>query len=145
MSSKNSKPSFKSAPVDADTMSMDEDDKDVKRSGRVKFDDRGNAVWEWALSTGAFGRDVSTARLKTLGDHASLSIVDEAPLPRTEAVPAIPPGAKKGYNPYDSTKLGKPQPPAKAQPPRKKDLRRLGEWLKLKKQAEENKKRQEDT
>ncbi len=27
-------------------------------SGRVQFDDRGNAVWEWAVSTGAFGRDV---------------------------------------------------------------------------------------
>jgi hypothetical protein len=124
---------------------MDEDNEDVKRSGRVKFDDRGNAVWEWALSTGAFGRDVSTARLKTLGDHPSLSIVDEAPLPHSEAVPAIPPGTKKGYNPYDSTKLGKAPSPAKVQPARKKDLRRLGEWLKLKKQAEENKKRQEES
>jgi len=145
VSSKNTKPSFKPAPVDADTVSMDEDDKDIKRSGRVKFDDRGNAVWEWALSTGAFGRDVSTARLKTLGEHASLSIVDESPLPRSEAVPAIPAGAKKGYNPYDSTKQGKTQSPAKPQPARKKDLRRLGEWLKLKKQAEENKKRQEES
>jgi len=35
-------------------------------SGRVKFDDRGNAVWEWAVTTGAFRAEVSevsTARI----------------------------------------------------------------------------------
>jgi hypothetical protein len=117
-------------------VSMEEDDNDDKRSGRVKFDDRGNAIWEWAMATGAFGRDVSTARLKTL-DHPALSIADDSPTP-AETVRANPLGAKKGYDPYDSGKLGK------AQSQRKKDLRRLGEWLKLKKQAEENKKHQDD-
>ncbi len=131
MDTKKPKPPFKPAPVDADTLSMDEDD--VKRSGRVKFDDRGNAIWEWATATGKFGRDVSTARLKAL--DPALSIVDDAP-PPSELARVNPLGAKKGYDPYDSSKVGK------AQPPRKKDLRRLSEWLKLKKQAEENKKRQ---
>ena len=46
---------------------------------------------------------------------------------------ANPLGTKKGYDPYDSGKLGKP--PA----PRKKDLRKLSEFLKLKKQAAGNK------
>ena len=45
-----------------------------------------------------------------------------------------PLGTKKGYDPYDSGKLGK-----KPEPPRKKDLRRLGEFLRLKKQAANNK------
>ena len=39
---------------------------------------------------------------------------------------------EKGYDPYDSGRLGKKAPPAK------KDLRKLSEWLKLKKQAEAN-------
>ena len=136
MSAKKSKPSFKPESGNADTLPMDEENKDAKRTGRVKFDDRGNAVWEWAMATGAFGGDVSTTRLRTL-EHPSLSIADDAP-PPAETVRANPLGAKKGYDPYDSGKLGK------AQAPRKKDLRKLSEWLKLKKQAEENKKNQEE-
>jgi hypothetical protein len=116
----------------------DVNDVGVNRTGRVKFDDRGNAVWEWAMATGAFGGDISTTRLRTL-EHPSLSIADDAPTPM-DAVRANPLGAKKGYDPYDSGKLGK----AKA-PPRKKDLRRLSEWLKLKKQWEESKKSPDDT
>jgi hypothetical protein len=38
----------------------------------------------------------------------------------------------KGYNPYDSGKLGRAGPA----PPKKKDLRKLSDWLQLKKQAE---------
>ena len=100
-------------------------------TGRVKFDDRGNAVWEWSVATGAFGRDVSTERLQRL-EHPALSIAEDAPTP-FETVRANPLGTKTGYNPYDSGKLGKAAPPAK------KDLRRLSEFLKLKKQAEGNK------
>ena len=50
-----------------------------------------------------------------------------------KTVRANPLGTKKGYDPYDSGRLGKKPPPAK------KDLRKLSEWLKLKKQAEANK------
>ena len=103
-----------------------------KSTGRVKFDERGNAVWEWQLATGHFGAEVSTQRLQKL-EHPALSIAaDDAPTP-FETVRANPLGTKKGYDPYDSGKLGKKPPPAK------KDLRKLSEWLKLKKQAEGNK------
>jgi hypothetical protein len=102
-----------------------------KSTGRVKFDERGNAVWEWQVTTGAFGVEVSTQRLQKL-EHPALSLADDSPTP-FETVRANPLGTKKGYDPYDSGKLGKKPPPAK------KDLRRLSEWMKLKKQAESNK------
>jgi hypothetical protein len=102
-----------------------------KSTGRVKFDERGNAVWEWQVETGAFGVEVSTQRLQKL-EHPALSIADDAPTP-FETVRSNPLGTKKGYDPYDSGRLGKKPPPAK------KDLRKLSEWLKLKKLAEGNK------
>ncbi|MGO9514606.1 MAG: hypothetical protein ACLP2F_13345 [Steroidobacteraceae bacterium] len=101
-----------------------------KKTGRVQFDDRGNAVWEWAVATGAFGRDVSTERLQKL-ENPALSLADDAPTP-FDQVKSNPYGTVKGYNPYDSGKLGK------AEAPRKKDLKKLEEWLKLKKQATSN-------
>jgi hypothetical protein len=108
-----------------------------KSTGRVKFDDRGNAIWEWQVETGAFAEEVSTARLHKL-EHPALSLADDSPSP-VDAVRANPTGTKKGYDPYDSGKLGKT-----AAAPRKKDLRRLSEWLKLKKQHEQNNKTGED-
>jgi hypothetical protein len=101
-----------------------------KESGRVRFDDRGNAVWEWAVSTGAFGREVSTERLKKL-ENPGLSLAADAPTPFDKVKPN-PQGVVKGYNPYDSGKLGR----TGAAPAKKKDLRKLGDWLQLKKQAE---------
>ncbi len=102
------------------------------KTGRVKFDERGNAVWEWSVATGAFGREISTDRLKKL-ENSGLSLADDAPTP-LGLVQSNPLGAVKGYNPYDSGKLGAAQAPKKAT-----DLRKLGDWLKLKKQAASNK------
>ncbi len=127
-----SKPSPNSDPETTGKASAPDTKPAGKSTGRVKFDDRGNAVWEWSLATGAFGREVSTERLQRL-EHPALSIADDAPTPH-ETVRANPLGTKKGYDPYDSGKLGKT--PA---PPRKKDLRKLGEFFKLKKQADGNK------
>ncbi len=131
MSNEKSRPSAKpghGAPVEPSSKK----DAGDKSTGRVKFDERGNAVWEWQVATGAFGVEVSTQRLQKL-EHPALSIADDAPTP-FETVRSNPLGTRKGYDPYDSGKLGK-----KPEPPQKKDLRRLSEWLKLKKQAEANK------
>lgn len=129
----NDKPKSSSPPAPAGPAqpSSKKDAGGEKSTGRVKFDERGNAVWEWQVETGAFGVEVSTQRLQKL-EHPALSIADDAPTP-FETVRANPLGTKKGYDPYDSGKLGKKPPPAK------KDLRKLSEWLKLKKQAEGNK------
>ena len=137
MSRDNSKPSDKpdadgigkASPQNADP---EIDARSNGRTGRVKFDDRGNAIWEWSIATGAFGREISEERLQRL-EHPALSLAEDAPTP-AETVRANPLGTKKGYNPYDSGKLGKPSAPA-----RKTDLRRLSEFIKLKKQAAGNK------
>jgi hypothetical protein len=102
-------------------------------SGRVKFDDRGNAVWDWQLKTGQFSLESSTQRLRKL-DNPSLSLAEDAPTP-FDKVKSNPLGTKKGYNPYDSGKLGKTAAAAK-----KKDLRRLSDWFKIKKQHSKVKK-----
>ena len=83
------------------------------------------------MSTGEFARDSSTARLRKL-DNPSLSLAEDAPTPVEVARPN-PLGTIKGYNPYDSGKLGGKEVP------KKKDLKKLSEWLALRKQAAENK------
>lgn len=103
-----------------------------KTAGQVKFDSRGNAIFDWAQMTGEFARDTATARLKKL-DNPSLSLADDAPAPFKATVKSNPLGTVKGYNPYDSGKLGNKEVP------RKKDLKKLSEWLALKKQAAGNK------
>ena len=66
-------------------------------------------------------------------ENDALSLAEDAPTP-FDGVQANPLGVVKGYNPYDSGKLGKTR-----EAPKKTDLRKLGDWLKLKKQAANNK------
>jgi hypothetical protein len=103
---------------------------DGRPAGQVRFDDRGNAIWEWALKTGEFVKDTASERLKKL-ENPNLSLADDAP-PASRAA-ANPTGTVTGYNPYNSGKLDAKDAR------KKKDLRKLGEWLALKRQAERNK------
>ena len=64
-------------------------------TGRVKFDDRGNAVWEWAVGTGAYATDISTSRLKKL-DNLTLSIAEDTPPPPSKIVKENPRAWSKG-------------------------------------------------
>ena len=103
------------------------DDEAPKNSGRVQFDDRGQAIWEWSMSTGKFHTASTSTRLKKL-TNVELSLVDEEPSPN-QAVRVNPAGTKKGYDPYDSGQLSK----HRSGKPAKRDLRKLGEWIKMKK------------
>jgi hypothetical protein len=114
-----------------------------KSSGRPTFDSRGNAVWEWKTETGKFSVDVSTQRLKKLS-ASELTIADTARVKKPKGLSlqddAMPGG---GFNPYDrgtpsaGKKAAAPLPPHKpaVEALRKpvKDLKRLQEWMEMKK------------
>lgn len=109
----------------------DEADADAEqKSGRVTFDERGNAVWEWAMSTGIFGRNVDTKRLKKLEAH-ELKIAEEPAAATKPVAPPRQPGG--GIDPYNSA--GANLAPARKHKNKPKDLKRLGEWIRLQKSA----------
>lgn len=127
-----------------------------RRSGRVAYDSRGNPTWEWQLETGVYTRDVSTQRLRKL-DLGELSLADTAiqKKPGGDNAPSEPSGGGfnpydkaaggGGFNPYDNARalgnrLGN-KTSSSAAPARKPgDLRKLDEWMKLKKRVQDRKK-----
>ena len=102
-----------------------------RRLGRVEHDERGNARMEWAL-------------LPDTTDNADRVVLEllEEPAPGVRAAPAPRP-SRSGFQPYGSGHVD-PFGAAPAAAPRKpKDLRKLGEWLKMTKELEERRKRGE--
>lgn len=98
-----------------DDDSSDGTEAPAERSGRVQFDDRGNAVWQ-------------PGRRRRL-DHPSLSLAEDEPAPLNGAHDN-PSGLKSGYDPYTSGLLkgGK-----KEEFRKRTDLRALSKWIQLKK------------
>jgi hypothetical protein len=105
-------------------------------SGRVTFDERGNAVWQWAVSPGELAIDGARAPPEKLDDPV-LALADDVPLPSATASPNSK-GVVQGYSPYDSGLLKKP-----GAAPKRTDLRRLGEFFKLRRQVNANKRDEE--
>jgi hypothetical protein len=98
---------------------------------RTRFKDRGTDESEWR---GAFGTS-GTSQLRKLQDPA-LAIAEDAPLHEGK-IPVNAAAFKKGYNPSTAADwFG-------AMPRRRRDLRRLGEWLKLCMQLKNSKQREE--
>lgn len=96
-------------------MSTRKRDKSQTPSGRVAFDDRGNATWEWHGEAGRVGGDIDTQQLKAIA--ADLSFEGDRP-----------PGAPT-HDPYNRVAPPESEPPR----PRKRsldDLRRLSEEIK---------------
>jgi hypothetical protein len=113
-----------------------------RRLGRVEHDERGNARMEWALLPEGLA-----------SERQVLTILDEpgaGPAAGPGPGPAAPPlslarDSERGFNPYDDGRSGAFEPPAPPPARRKpKDLRKLGEWLKLTRELEERRKRGED-
>jgi hypothetical protein len=48
-------------------------------SGRIAFDDRGQAVWEWRTDTGNFKADIDTTQVKALQEAPGVSLGEDAP------------------------------------------------------------------
>ncbi len=87
-----------------------------KPSGRVAYDQQGNATWEWQSETGTYKRDIDTQRLKAMGADLRCE-GDRGP----EAAPP--------HDPYNRTAL----PESGLSRPQKRtldDLRRLSEEIK---------------
>jgi hypothetical protein len=84
-------------------------------AGRIAFDDRGNAVWEWRTDTGTFSCDVDTLRVRALQEAQGMQLGDE---PRPT-----------GVDPYSTADA--PQK-VERKPPRRtlNDMRRLSEEIK---------------
>lgn len=98
--------------------------------GRIVHDDRGSASLEWRDAPDDYERPVF--RIEGTG-------VKEPPLTLRN---------DDSFNPYDSRPDKAPAPVTKREPAKssggKRDLRKLGEWLKLMREMEERKKRGED-
>lgn len=100
-----------------------------RRLGRVEHDHRGNARMEWALlpEDDAANRPV-------------LEILEGDATRQPKAYELKASAYKRGFEPY-----GRDAAAAPAEAPRKpKDLRKLGEWLKMTRELEERRKRGED-
>ncbi len=88
-----------------------------RTSGRVRFDERGQAVWEWAVQTGMFDRNASTQRIRALTEApVNLQLDDAVTTPKpAQAKPAT-------GNPYERVAVAKPGHAAPAGAPRVRAL-----------------------
>jgi hypothetical protein len=138
---------------------------DDQRSGRITQDERGNSVWEWKLETGVYSRDINTQRLKKL-EFNNLSIAETAKHQRPpglggdQSVASPMPGG--GFNPYDNSSTAggnvgsnpynsagraplKSEPkPAEPKQRKPMDLKKLQEWMEIRKRVQENKRDEGD-
>jgi hypothetical protein len=89
-----------------------------RRLARIVHDDRGTAHVEW---------------VEAPPGHQRVTLSIEEPLELEKG--------HRSYNPYESQRRG--QIPAEAAPPRKRDLRKLSDWMKQVRELDERKKRGE--
>jgi hypothetical protein len=93
--------------------------------GRIEFDELGNAVWVPASS------NASEEVMRRLLDDPTLAFSEDYSAGTVKRIQQNPVGLKKGYDPYDSGQL------VKKQWKKKKDLRKLSDWIKSKRPRDE--------
>jgi hypothetical protein len=93
--------------------------------GRIEFDELGNAIWVPASASS------SDEVMRRLLDDPTLAFSAEYQPGTQKRIQQNQVGMKKGYDPYDSGLL------VKKEWKKKKDLRKLSEWIKQRKPREE--------
>jgi hypothetical protein len=105
-----------------------------RRLGRVEHDERGNARMEWALLPESLA-----------SERVVLEILDEPGAGgRREPGLSLMRDSERGFNPYGDARKSAFDPPSPEPRRKPKDLRKLGEWLKMTRELEERRKRGED-
>src|SRR5260221_4477404 len=86
-----------------------------KSSGKVQFDERGQAVWTWAVRTGMFDRNASTQRMRALTDGPVKLELEQTltEIKRESGARPAPGKAGSSFNPYENAK---PKPAPKEPP-----------------------------
>ena len=93
--------------------------------GRIEFDELGNAVWVPANA------DASGEVMRRLLDDPTLAFSTDYQQGSQKRIQQNQVGVKKGYDPYDSGLL------VKKEWKKKKDLRKLSDWIKSRKPRDE--------
>jgi hypothetical protein len=100
----------------------------AQRPGRIAFDERGNAIYQWTDNLGEDSEDGERARHRAL-DHPGLAVVEDEP-GINAPIQNNAKGLRLGYNPYESGLLPRRKPSGK-----KRDLRALSKWIEMKKRV----------
>jgi hypothetical protein len=93
--------------------------------GRIEFDELGNAIWVPASA------NASDEVMRRLLDDPTLAFSSDYSPGTQKRIQQNQLGMKKGYDPYDSGLL------VKKQWKKKKDLRKLSEWIKSRQPKDE--------
>jgi hypothetical protein len=104
-------------------------ERELRLPSSMQFKDGGTDELEWRGQSAVTPSDKQSLRQF---QHPALSIAEETPVTGA-AIRPNPTGLKKGYDPYDSGRLSKV-----AKFGGRRDLRRLGEWLKASMRAKKN-------
>jgi hypothetical protein len=97
-----------------------------RRASQIVHDERGNARVEW-IDAGYAGVPLERAPLS----------IEQSPARGENAKLAVERTRAKGFDPY--ARIGGAHVPEPKKPPVKRDLRKLGEWIKLKRELEARK------
>ena len=97
-----------------------------RRVSQIVHDDRGNARVEW-IDAGRAGQSLERAPLT----------IEKTPARGEPAKLSVERGRASGFDPY--ARVGAAHVPEPKKPAGKRDLRKLGEWIKLKRELEARK------